>query len=71
MSTFKRYKRRGHAEMRPYVPGEDLSKISVSLEDVPREGGFIARNPDNHGDQWYVTPEWAEANYYLQDGFSF
>lgn len=41
--------------MRPYVPGEDLTGISVSAQDTPEEGGYIARNPENHKDQWYVA----------------
>ena len=49
------YRRTAIAEMRPYIPGEDLAKISVSKEDHPQDGGMIARNPDNHDDQWYVN----------------
>ena len=32
---WKTYRRKGVAEMRPYVPGEDLTGISVSAPDVP------------------------------------
>lgn len=63
--TFRTYRRRiTIAEMRPYEPGEDLSGVSVSEEDAPpREGDMIARNPDNHADQWLVSKEYFEANF--------
>jgi len=59
---FKKYQRKGLSEMRPYQVGEDLSKISVSHEDFPEEGGMIARNPKNHDDQWYVSKKYFEDN---------
>ena len=58
MSEFKKYRRNGITEMRPYVLGEDLSKVSVSSEDFPEEGGWIARSTENHNDQWYVGKEY-------------
>ena len=60
--TWKRYRRKGHSELRPYVPGEDLSEISVNKEDIPKEGDMIARNPDNHNDQWLVSKEYFDKN---------
>ena len=58
------YRRKGVSEMRPYLPGEDLTGISVSKTDQPPvPGGMIARNPQNHADQWYVAPQ------YFQDNF--
>lgn len=72
MNAWQKYRRIGLSEMRPYVPGEDLSSISVSeldknhlayCEDAginPR--GFIARNPRNHADQWYVAQAYFEEN---------
>ncbi len=54
-SEFRQYRRKGLSELRPYVPGEDLSAVSVNKEDTPAAGGMIARNPDNHADQWYVA----------------
>lgn len=48
-------------EMRPYVPGEDLTGISVSPnDDPPNDHGMIARNRDDHSDQWYVSREYFE-----------
>lgn len=64
MSQFQKYRRTNIAEMRPYVPGEDLSQISVSKEDDPEtDRGMIARNPDNHADQWYVARAYFEKNF--------
>jgi hypothetical protein len=50
-------------EMRPYIPGEDLTGISVSPEDKPEFGGMIARNSENHADQWYVSKKFFRKNY--------
>lgn len=62
LSMFKQYRRKGFSEMRPYIVGEDLSKVSLSDVDVPEEGGMIARNPKNHEDQWYVAKKYFEDN---------
>lgn len=63
MEEFKEYRRKGFSEMRPYVKGEDLSKISVASVDNPEEDmGMIARNPKNHADQWYVARKYFEEN---------
>ncbi len=58
------YKRKGVAQMRPYIKGEDLSKVSVSAVDNPEtDMGMIARNPVNHDDQWYVARKYFEDNF--------
>ena len=63
MTQWKQYKRKGLSEMRPYVKGEDLTNISISPEDDPEtDMGMIARNPENHADQWYVARAYFEAN---------
>ena len=62
MSEWKKYRRTGLSEMRPYEPGESLDGISVNKEDTPGPGGMIARNPKNHKDQWYVAKEYFEEN---------
>lgn len=62
-----RYRRTNVAEMRPYIPGEDLTYISVSEQDTPEPGGMIARNPANHSDQWYVARKYFEDNFEPQD----
>jgi len=60
---FKKYRKKGTSDMRPYVPGEDMTGISVSAEDTPEEGGMISRNPDNHKDQWYVAKQYFQDHY--------
>ncbi len=62
MSDFKQYQRKGLSEMRPYIPGEDLTGISVSQTDTPELGGMIARNPKDHNDQWYVAKKYFDDN---------
>lgn len=65
LPEFKQYSRKGLSEMRTFVPGEDLSKISVSPEDLKLktlQGGYVARNPANHEDQWYVAKKYFEDN---------
>lgn len=63
MSEFKQYRRRGLSEMRPYVKGESLEKISVSATDNPEEDmGMVARNPKDHNNQWYVARKYFEDN---------
>jgi hypothetical protein len=62
MSRFRKYTRRGFSEMRPYVPGEDLSNVSIASVDTPEPGGMIARNPKNYKDQWYVAKQYFEDN---------
>ena len=60
---FKQYKRKGLSEMRPYVLGEDLTNISVADVDTPStDRGMVARNPQNHDDQWYVARKYFEDN---------
>lgn len=63
MEDWKFYKRKGLSEMRPYIFGEDLTKISVAAVDDPiTDMGMIARNPKNHLDQWYVARKYFEDN---------
>lgn len=66
MSEWRQYKRKGLSEMRPYVIGEDITRISISEADKengsPKEGDMIARNPRDHGDQWLVAKKYFEDN---------
>ena len=70
MSEFKQYRRKGFSEMRPYVEGEDLTGIGLSSPDHllqthnPDEfaQGYIARNPKNHADMWYVAKRYFDDN---------
>jgi hypothetical protein len=63
MDGFKEYRKQNTQLMRPYIPGEDLSDVSVSDEDTPEEGGMIAVNRDNPMDKWYVAKKFFEDNY--------
>ena len=64
--NWKQYKRKGLSEMRPYVEGEELSRVSISAADrdngSPKIGDMIARNPINHDDQWLVAKKYLEDN---------
>lgn len=67
--NFKQYKRKGLSEMIPFKEfiGQDLSKVSVSepdklLSNEEFEKGFIARNPKNHDDMWYVAKKYFDEN---------
>jgi hypothetical protein len=67
MSEFKKYRRKNVSEMRPYIKGEILpGNVSISEADrrngSPKDGDMIARNPDNHEDQWLVAKEYFEDN---------
>ena len=61
--NWKMYRKTALQEMRSYIPGEDLTGISVNKEDVPELGGMVARNSDNHADQWYVAKDFFENKY--------
>ena len=75
MTEFKRYRRKNISEMRDLNDDEKkypdsllTSGISVSDEDkrIPLGEfimGKIARNPNNHKDQWYVNPTYFEENF--------
>lgn len=69
MTEFKQYKRKGLSEMIQFKEfvGEDMSKISVSdqdklLSNEEFEQGYIARNPKNHEDMWYVAKKYFDEN---------
>jgi len=61
---FKEYRRKGLARMRPYIPHEDMTDISVSKEDDPiTDLGMVAINPTNPKDQWYVAAKYFKDNF--------
>jgi hypothetical protein len=68
---FKKYKRTNVAEMRNVVFGEDLTGISISnpdkalMKEFPNvfAQGYIARNPENHKDLWYVAKDYFDKNF--------
>ena len=55
---WKNYIKMEPTPMRPYVPGEDLTNISVSDQDTPEIGGMIAKDPRNPKDQWYISKKY-------------
>lgn len=65
---WKCYKRLGCTEMRPYIEGEDLSGMKISISEAdklngsPKPGDMIARNRDNHDDKWLVSKSYFEKN---------
>lgn len=67
MSEFKNYRKKSIQPMRPYIPGEDLTGVSVSADDTPEDGGMIAVNPANQNDRWYVAKAFFQENYELAE----
>lgn len=64
---FKQYRRTQIAEMAPWEPSVDMTRVSVSASDLeagsPKEGDMIARNPANHADQWLVAAAYFAVNF--------
>jgi hypothetical protein len=67
MNPFRKYRRVVTQEMRFYVPGESLIDVLVFVEDIPEEGGMIARDSNDSADQWYVAKKFFEDNYVLAE----
>lgn len=61
--VFRRYRRKGEAWVRPYVVGEPLDGVEVHKETTPKEGGWIAVDPHNPKDVWYISPEHFQRTY--------
>lgn len=69
-NEFKQYRRKGLSEMRQVVPAESLVGISISevdkqlLKEFPNVfmQGYVARNPKDHADQWYVAKKYFDDN---------
>lgn len=66
-NQFTQYRRKQIAELRPWIPGEDIAGIAVSEVDSkngsPKLGDMIARNPKNHDDKWLVALEYFRDNF--------
>ena len=64
---FTQYRRKQMAELRPWLPGDDMARVSVSAPDKeagsPKTGDMIARNPKNHDDQWLVAAQYFADNF--------
>lgn len=73
MYEFEKYRRTNIAEMRNLGVNENqlvlrTGDVSVSCEDQKLHigeflKGKVARNPDNHNDQWYVANDYFEDNF--------
>lgn len=63
---FKQYSRKGLSELRPFVVEDTFSaEVSISAEDQKLPtliGGYVARNPKNHKDLWYVAKKYFDDN---------
>ena len=57
------YRKASTQPLRPYIPGEDMTGVSVADVDTPEPGGMIACNPKNPSDRWYVAKDFFAANY--------
>lgn len=58
MSEWKKYRRKEILEMRPYEPGEDLTKLITTRDiskDEAKEGDMVARDPNDPDVQWIVS----------------
>lgn len=70
IGEFTTYVRTGSIEARPFV-ADDWRNKRISISATDREnpngllGGMVARNPDNHDDQWYIAPEYFAKHYAL------
>ena len=62
MGEWKAYRKTGMINARPYIQGESLEGVSVSDRDNPREGGWIACNPNDHLDCWFINKKFFEEN---------
>lgn len=69
---YTKYRRTQIAEMADWMPGFDMTGVSVSSVDAaggsPKEGDKIARNPANHSDRWLVSANYFAANFEAIDG---
>jgi len=65
MNEFKNYTKTKVLPMRPYIPGENLTGISVWAGDILEKGGMIAMNPKEPKDMWYVAKKLFEETYTL------
>jgi hypothetical protein len=67
MTDFQQYRRKQIAELRPWRPGDDMARVSISAPDKdagsPKDGDMIARNPKNHDDQWLVAAAYFADNF--------
>jgi len=58
---YKNYSKCRITKMRPWVDGEDMSKIYISTSIIPEKGGMISNHDGK--DREYVTPEFFKEFY--------
>lgn len=77
MSEWKLYKRTGEIEARPWTANDEALFVAGAPKDWPwsvsnpdrmlgrdgRQHGFVARNPANKLDQWYIAPDYFAKHY--------
>jgi hypothetical protein len=68
IATWQKYERLPQTtEMRPWTPSVDMDRVSISPEDKgrghPKEGGMIARDKENHDDQWYIREAYFQRHF--------
>lgn len=69
-TLYRQYQRKGLSEMIPlndFLQNESIGFVSVSEQDkqLPSdefELGYVARNPKNHADKWYVAKKYFDDN---------
>ena len=70
MTDWQVYRKTQATEMRPYVEGESTVGVRILAADMatgsPKAGDMIARNPQDHADQWLVSAEGFRANYVMR-----
>ena len=74
---FKQYRRTNITEMHQWSPKDQLNTaekliaagVSISKADLdngsPKPGDMIARNPNNHNDQWLIAKDYFQDNFEL------
>jgi hypothetical protein len=67
MTEYLRYRRKQIAELADWIPGFDMTGVSISEADKlagsPKAGDKIARNPANHADRWLVAADYFAVNF--------
>lgn len=63
LSVWAEYKKPAVQLMRPYVPGEDKSKISIPVGVLPVLGDMVAKSSTDESDVWLIKKEFFDAHY--------
>lgn len=61
--NWKSVRKKGITEVRPYREGEPLTDVSMQPGVSPQPGDYIARDPNNHNDQWLISKDFYDRNY--------